>query len=99
VFAIEYAESVGRDLAQLRAYHRRNILDAIEKQLAHQPLVETRRRKPLYGLTPPWEHVAPVWELRIGEYRAFYDVDEAHRIVKLRAIRHKAAHKTTKEIL
>lgn len=68
MFTIEYAESVGRDLLQLRAYDRRSVLDAIEKQLAHEPLLETRRRKPLRGLIPPWEHVPPIWELRLGEY-------------------------------
>jgi len=60
VFEIEYAESVERDLLPLRVYHRKAILDAIDKQLAHEPLTETRRRKPLRGLTPPWDHVPPV---------------------------------------
>lgn len=41
----------------------------------------------------------PVWELRVGEYRVFYDVDEATAIVYIRAIRHKPPHKTTEEIL
>ena len=27
-------------------------------------------------LAPPWEHVPPVWELRVDEYRVFYDVAE-----------------------
>ena len=99
MFEIEYAKSVEQDLARLRAYHRKAILDAIDKHLAHEPLVETRRRKPLPGLTPPWVHVPPVWELRVGEYRVFYDVDEALVIVRVRAVRHKKAHKVTKEIL
>jgi len=40
-----------------------------------------------------------MWELRIGEYRAFYDVDEAGKTVTVRALRHKPLHKTTQEIL
>src|SRR5690242_14743413 len=99
MFEIEYAESVARDLHPLRAYHRKAILDAIDKFLTPDPLVETRRRKPLPGLTPPWEHVPPVWQLRVGEYRVFYDVDEIRMIVSVRAVRHKAAHRVTKEIL
>ena len=47
----------------------------------------------------PWEHLEPVWELRDGEYRVFYDVDEAAAVIKVRAIRHKPPHKTTEEIL
>ena len=41
----------------------------------------------------------PVWELRIGEYRVFYDVDEQLSLVMVRAIRHKPPHKTMEEIL
>ena len=51
------------------------------------------------GLVPPWEHGDPVWELRIGEYRIFYDVDEAKSTVVVRVIRHKPPHKVTEEIL
>jgi mRNA-degrading endonuclease RelE of RelBE toxin-antitoxin system len=40
-----------------------------------------------------------VRELRIGEHRVFYDVDEAARRMLVRAIRHKPPHKTTEEIL
>ena len=99
MFVIEYAEGVAPDLARLRAYRRREILDAIDKHLTQQPHVETRRRKKLPGLVPPWEHVPPVWELRAGEYRVFYDVDEANGIVKIRAVRYKPPHKTTEDVL
>ena len=47
----------------------------------------------------PWEHVPPVWELRIGQYRVFHDVNEKAKHVTVRAVRHKPAHKTTEEIL
>jgi mRNA-degrading endonuclease RelE of RelBE toxin-antitoxin system len=99
MYAIEYAESIADDLANLRAYERARILDSIETQLAHAPTQRTRNKKMLIGLLPPWEHVEPIWELRVGEYRVFYDVDEAASIVTIRAIRHKPPHKTTEEIL
>jgi len=41
----------------------------------------------------------PVWELRINEYRVFYDVDDAAKQVVVRAVRRKPPHKTTEEIL
>jgi mRNA-degrading endonuclease RelE of RelBE toxin-antitoxin system len=50
-------------------------------------------------LIPPWEHAEPVWELRVGEYRIFYDVDEVASVVIVRTIRHKPPHKATEEIL
>ena len=64
-----------------------------------KPARETRNRKILRGLTPPWEHLPPVWELRVNEYRVFYDVDEAAGQVVVRAVRRKPPHKTTEEIL
>ena len=99
IFTIEYAKSLDDDLASLRAYARKQILDTIEKQLKHEPTRKTRKRKPLVGLIPPWEHVEPVWQLSVGEYRIFYDVDEDELVVKIRAIRLKPPHKTTEEIL
>ncbi len=61
--------------------------------------METRNKKKLVGLVPPWEHVEPVWELRVGEFRVFYDVDEVEARVVVRAVRRKPPHKATEEIL
>lgn len=47
---------------------------------------------------PPWDKVRPVWQLRVGDSRVFYDVTEAQRQVVVRAIRRKRT-KTTKEVL
>ena len=99
VFEIEFAKSVEKDLSGFRAFDRNRILKAIEEQLSRVPCVETRNRKPLVSLIPPFEAVPPVWELRIGEYRIFYDVDENEGIVYVRALRQKPPHKTPEEIL
>ena len=99
MFRIEYAEGVANDLACLRAYERSLILDCIEKQLQDNPVQQTRQKKILVGLIPPWEYMEPVWELRIGEFRIFYDVNEEEMNVIIRAIRRKPPHKTTEEIL
>ncbi len=47
---------------------------------------------------PPWDEVRQVWQLRVGDFRVFYDVDEERREVVVRAIRRKGS-KTTKEVL
>jgi mRNA-degrading endonuclease RelE of RelBE toxin-antitoxin system len=99
VYQIGYSEGVADDLARLPASQRTKILDRIEVQLKHEPTRPTRNRKILVGLVPPWEHVDPIWELRIGEHRIFYDVDEAESNAVIRAIRHKPPHKATEEIL
>jgi hypothetical protein len=46
-FKIRFAQCVRDQMQFLTAAERSVLLDAIRKQLAHAPLVETRRRKPL----------------------------------------------------
>lgn len=99
MYDIRYAENVAGDLRRLRPAQRKQILDRIDAQLTYQPTEETRNRKILVGLVPPWEHDEPVWQLSIRQFRVFYDVDEGEAIVVIRAIRHKPPHKTTEEIL
>lgn len=99
MYKIAYAEAVADDLRDIRASERTRILNRIEVQLKHEPARQTRNRKVLVGLVPPWAHVAPAWELRVGKYRIFYDVDEAVGTVIVRAIRQKLPHQATEEIL
>ncbi len=59
------------DLQRIRAFDRRAILDTIERVLTTVPTQLSRSRiKRLRGTE------SPEYRLRIGEYRAFYDVDE-----------------------
>ena len=67
-YRVELAESVKEQIKALPAYQRSLVLESIEKQLVHDPLNETRNRKPLRP-----NPIAP-WELRIGDLRVFYDV-------------------------
>lgn len=99
MYELEYTEGVAQDLKDLRANDRKRILDKIDEQLTNNPTEETRNKKILIGLKPPWEHVEPVRELRVGKYRVFYDVDEEKQQVIIRAIREKPPHRTTEEIL
>jgi mRNA-degrading endonuclease RelE of RelBE toxin-antitoxin system len=99
MFQIEYSASVSDDLADLNARDRKTVLDRIDEQLSHEPTRKTRNKKVIAGLVPPWDHEPPIWQLRVGEYRVFYDVDEQGERVFVRAIRHKPPHKTTEEIL
>jgi len=56
-------------------------LDAVDDQLIHQPAVETRNRKPMRP-----NPVAP-WELRIGNLRVYYDLEEEPEpVVYVRAV-------------
>ena len=99
MYRVRFAKGVGHDLKRIRADHRSLILERIQEMLTQEPTVETRNRKQLVNLVPPFEAIAPVWELRIREYRVFYDVSEEEKIVYIRAIRRKPAHRSSGEIL
>lgn len=70
-YTVEFAESVEDHLGALTARDRTAAVAAIERQLTHEPLEETRNRKPLRP-----NPVAP-WELRVGDLRVFYEVTGA----------------------
>ena len=56
-------------------------MDAVRKQLLHEPVRETRNRKPLRP-----NPLAP-WELRAGALRLFYEIDaEDGGVVNILAI-------------
>lgn len=69
-FRIEYSPDAEHHLRVLTVRQQAMVMDAVDKQLLHQPAVETRNRKPMRP-----NPVAP-WELRIGNLRVYYDVEE-----------------------
>ena len=99
VYDIHLAEGVEEDLERIPVFYRNHILDAIEKQLAYTPASPTRNRKLLANLIPPWDAVPPIWELRVGDYRVFYDVSEELSKVYVRVVRRKPRGKKTEDIL
>ena len=99
MFQIRFAESVEHDLRRVQIYYRNQILGPMEEQLAHKPETATRNRKLLEDVTPPGQSVAPIWELRVGEYRVFYDVSPAESVVYVRAVRKKSRGTKTEDIL
>ena len=99
MYEIRFARDVEKDLQRLSAFHRTRLIHPIETQLTDTPMVHTRNRKPLVNLIPPWTAELPIWELRVGAYRVFYDVAEEERRVYVRAVRKKPAGMATEEIL
>lgn len=79
-FSIEFTPDARDHLRSLRARDLRIVVDAIAEQLTHQPDQPTQRRKPLED-----NPIAP-WELRIGDFRAFYDIHEDEQRVVIVAI-------------
>ena len=99
MYEIRFAAGVVKDLRDLRASERRRILDDLQRKLSHEPIRPTKHIKQLRNLVPPFESVPPIWQLRTGDYRVFYDIDEAEKRVFVRAVRRKPPHRTTEEIL
>ena len=80
-YTIEYSPETDRHLRVLTARQRTLVFDTVDRQLAYQPTVETRNRKPMRP-----NPLAP-WELRIGKLRVYYDVVETPApIVFIRAV-------------
>ncbi len=69
-YEIEYSPAAEEHLGALTARQRTTLFDTVERQLAHEPNVETRNRKPMRP-----NPIAP-WELRIGNLRVYYDIEE-----------------------
>jgi mRNA-degrading endonuclease RelE of RelBE toxin-antitoxin system len=98
-FLIEVTGSAGKELQGIRPFDRKRIVSEIDTQLRHEPTTATKNRKCLEALSPTFEHVPPVWELRVGEYRVFYDVDSDGEKVFIRAVRRKLPEQTTGEVV
>jgi mRNA-degrading endonuclease RelE of RelBE toxin-antitoxin system len=98
-FVVQIVPSALDELKSVRVYYRRIIADAIDEQLSHQPTVATRNRKELLAADASFAFEPPLWELRVGDFRVFYDVDEENQTVYVRAVRDKPPHATTEEIL
>ena len=80
-YRIRYADAAVRHLSRLTARQRGTVLDVVELKLTHQPTLPTRNRKRLRD-----NSVAP-WELRIGDIRVYFDVEEApEAVVTIRAV-------------
>ena len=79
-FRIEFSPDTEDHLRALTARQQSLVLDTVDRQLRHQPTVETRNRK---RMRP--NPVAP-WELRVATFRVYYDVMDAQQAVYVRAV-------------
>lgn len=88
-YQIRVTREAEEDFASLPAFHRSRLRDAIAIQLEHEPAVPTRNRK-LLAMNP-----YASWELRVGDWRVLYDVDdsEEERTVTIVAFGRKVGNK------
>jgi mRNA-degrading endonuclease RelE of RelBE toxin-antitoxin system len=90
-FEINLTPTAAGHVRAFRKFEQQIILDAIEKQLRHEPTTETANRKML------GENELSDWELRVQRFRVFYDValDNDRQVVKIKAVGHKEHNKLT----
>ncbi|MGB7272339.1 MAG: hypothetical protein WBC69_03525 [Geitlerinemataceae cyanobacterium] len=69
-YRIEYLPIVKLHFRTLTARQRSIVLDSVDEQLTYEPIVITRNR---FLMRP--DSIA-AWELRIGELRVYYDIEE-----------------------
>ncbi len=84
-FTIDFTASAEADLKWFSAYARRIILAGVELHLRNQPTAGTRRLKALRA------NPVAAWEIRLGDYRVLYDVDESKRTVIIQLVGQKLA--------
>ena len=99
MFRIDFNRGALDNLAHMRARDRSWVLDEIDLHLRREPLTVTRRRKPLVAFDPPWDALGVTWELRVGDFRVFYDVDDETGVVTVRRVLPKLPHRTTEDSL
>jgi mRNA-degrading endonuclease RelE of RelBE toxin-antitoxin system len=72
-YAIEFTPRALDHLRLLSARDRRIIADAVDQQLCQRPMIPTRNRKPMR------ENPLAQWELRVGDFRVYFRLEETSR--------------------
>ena len=97
-FKIVIKPDAADELSAIRTFDRRRIVDDIDSELGLDADVETKRKKLLDGVIAGFLFEPPLWELKIGDYRVYYDVKRIELMVYIRAVRFKGT-RTTAEVL
>lgn len=82
-FSLDMTDEAEEDLRHYKAFERKQIINDIQVQLTHEPRQETNSRKALR------QNPIASWELRIGKYRVFYEIDDEDRVVSVISVGHK----------
>jgi mRNA interferase RelE/StbE len=79
-YNIEFMPDAQEQLGHLTARQQAILLNKIQAQLYHRPAEETKQRKKLRP------NPLASWELRVREFRVFFDIDEQEQTVFIIAI-------------
>lgn len=79
-YQIAFSQVSLAHLRLLKVNEQKIVLDKIEQKLKYQPNLPSRNRKQMRP------NPLAIWELRIGIFRVYYDIDKQDNIVDIRAI-------------
>jgi mRNA-degrading endonuclease RelE of RelBE toxin-antitoxin system len=80
-YVFAYSNDAVEHIRMLPANRRAFVVSELERRLLDQPTVETRNRK---RMDPDKRMYIAPWELRLGDLRVYYAVeDDRHRVVIL----------------
>jgi mRNA-degrading endonuclease RelE of RelBE toxin-antitoxin system len=82
-YQIKMTEEAKTDFSYYSVFERKLLVSEIRGQLTYEPKVETRNRRLLR------DNPVGSWELRVGKYRVFYEVDETTQTVTIVAVGYK----------
>ena len=98
-YSIEYREMAIEQLAELSTYQQRIVLDEIDEQTTHRPAQTARHKKTLEDFQPDWWDIPlPVWQLRVGDFRVLYGVNETAKLVTIMCVFYKGGMTTGEAI-
>src|SRR5262249_38934193 len=80
MFQIAFTTEAIEDLDSIRKFDAKRILSEIETQLVNEPATISRNRKQLRP------NQLAEWELRMGEFRVFYDIIAGEQTVRIVAV-------------
>ncbi len=87
MFQVALTQSALDDIAWFSKRERTIICDRIEEQLTYEPTAPTRNRKKVRP------NQTAEWEVRIDNFRVFYDVDASENVVEVKVVGHKPGNK------
>jgi mRNA-degrading endonuclease RelE of RelBE toxin-antitoxin system len=79
-YKVEFSPEALEHLDEFRKFDQQRIIDAVEAHLTHAPSKASRHRKLMRS------NLVATRELRVGDFRVYYDVDDSLKLVLIRAI-------------
>src|SRR5882672_548068 len=91
-YRMNYVPLVVRDMEAMRAFDRATVVNAIQRHLSHEP--SRVSKSSIKKMKQPfWSQ----FRLRVDEFRAYYDVEEAERHVIVLRVTRKGTGTTPEE--